>query len=248
MCKNRIAILKHFNPNHEIHGLYGGNASEFDHFRDQLTNQLASVEMTRSDNPEWKWLHPDLSLKHWYQSHGQNLDFDFLYDFEWDILALDSLDNIYPEIDDDTIALSALTELSQVKDSWDWTSVEPDATSYRQFRAMLSSSYNIGEQKFASLGPGPYLSRKFLETFSAEPDCDLVISEISYPAYAEALGFKLISTGFFPDWHDDDTQNRYFNCHDHEIKIATVIEELNKPDGRRIFHPIKTTVKLEQFI
>lgn len=246
VCKSRLEILKHFNPRYEIHGLYGGDPQKFDYFSNELSKLLKTIKSTNSNDAEWKWLHPDIALKHWYFEHGKNLDFDFLYDFEWDILALDSLDNIYPTIDQDTIALSALTQMNQVKNEWDWTSKEPYLSRYAEFKNFLKSNYNIKEQTYTSLGPGPYLSRKFLRAFSHTEDNDLVISEIAYPAFAQALNFKIINTGIMPEWDDFENQAKFFNCENIEINQSVILKELKRKSARRIFHPVKAAIRLDE--
>ena len=245
LCKKRIEILNYYNPDKEIHGLYGGNVSEFESYRSGLKDQLKTIKYTDSNDSEWKWLHPDISLKRWFIEFGNKLSFDYLYDYEWDILALDNLDLIYPRINQETIALSSLTPMRKVKETWDWTSQDPHADKYEKFKKYLFGEYNIKVQQYASLGPGPYLTRKFLEEFSKTQDVDLVISEISYPAIAEGLGFNIIDTGIMPDWDDEENENKYFNCNDVEIKKEVIKEELIKESGRRIFHPIKTNITLQ---
>jgi len=238
VCLNRIKLLRELNPDLPVHGLYGGPAENMAEARGLLEPFLSSFEMSSNQDPEWKWLHPDLTLKEWFKNRGCRLSFDYLFDYEWDILTLAPLASIYPPISKDSIALTALRPIDKVRDSWDWLTTEPHRSHYQQFCQYMKKTFDLSEQTYASLGPGPVFSRSFLERFSEEKDIDLVLSEITYPAYAEALGFSMIDTGLHPTWFSDQAQ-KYFNCLDIEIDHETIKEELKNPEGRRAFHPVK---------
>ena len=122
LCKDRIATLRFFNPDTPIYGLYGGPAGEFPNVRRSLGSELESVHLFKHRSRKWKWLHPDLGVKHWFKEFGHTLEFDYLFDYEYDILAAAPLRRLYPKINEQSIALSAVTKLSNVENRWNWTS------------------------------------------------------------------------------------------------------------------------------
>jgi hypothetical protein len=126
----------------------------------------------------------------------------------------------------------------ETKKRWDWTGNEPHKSLYEKFASYMKSTHGVESLDIGTLGPAPLLSRKFLEQFSDTEDIDWVISEISYPAYAQAFGYDIVDNTFHPGWFSDDAK-RYFNCNDDLIQESTIIEELKKKTGRRIFHPFK---------
>lgn len=236
----RINLLKRFNPDKHIHGLFGGKKSESTFFEESLRSQLSSFTVIDSEDPKWKWLHIDLTLKEWYRKTGKNIEFDFLYDIEWDMLLLDSLDNIYPKIlDQNSIALNAYEPIDNIRDNWDWTSEEPDKSKFLKFERYMNKKFGIEKLEFASLGPWAMLSKDFVDEFSNTEDNDLVLGEIAFPAYAQALKYNVIEAGLHPGWYDEVNEIKFFNAMDESIRIDSIKEELKKPNGRRAFHPVK---------
>ncbi len=114
----------------------------------------------------------------------------------------------------------------------------------------MDKTYQLKKPKFASLGPGPYFSKSFLEDFSnsIQPKkiIDPIVSEIVYPYYAEALGYKVLNTGLHPSWFDEIRCAKYFNCEDIKIEKSVIIDEARKVNGIRAFHPVKYIVTLEE--
>lgn len=239
VSKQRIELLTKQNPSVPIFGLFGGNKSLYEKAQSELSDQLIDIYLDKHDDPQWKWLHPDLSLKDWFRNFGKNIHFDFIYDYEWDIATFDALVNIYPATKSNTLYFSGVKYLtSETKILWDWTGKEPHKSQYEKFSRYMKSTYGVEHLDIGTLGPAPLLSREFLEQFSESEDIDWVISEISYPAYAQAFGYNIVDNTFHPGWFSDDAK-RYFNCNDDLIQESTMIEEFKKIKGRKIFHPFK---------
>ncbi len=90
----------------------------------------------------------------------------------------------------------------------------------------------------ACFGPGPCLPRGFLERYSAIDVPELCHEELRWPLFAQVLGFQLADTGF-RSWHDAQA-DRFFNMTGRPIDASTIVAELEKPDGGRVFHPART--------
>lgn len=245
VCRERIELLRKYNIDIPIYGLYGGKKENVDSAKVIVGSLLTHLYIDNHTNPEWKWLHPDLSLKAWYRDYGKSLSFEYLYDYEWDILAFDSLENLYPKIEPNTLYFSAVKTLSpEVKAKWDWTSKEPYKRNYEKFISYMKKTFGNKEYDTAVLGPAPFLHKSFIERFSQVEDIDWVLNEISYPAYAEAFGYKIKDNGFHPGWFTSEART-YFNCHsDAPIAKDTILSEHAKPNGRRIFHPVKYKISI----
>jgi hypothetical protein len=251
-CQDRVRILRHFNPGHAIHGIFGGAASDFAEAQRVVGPLLDGLFLTRSEDSRWKWLHPDLALKEWFRDWGHRLSFDFLIDHEWDLLFTAPLLDVYPRPSSTAVALSGRESMEMVKDSWWWCTSEPQATCFRSYLAFMRSRYGIAEQLWASLGPGPMFPRAFVEKFSAADHPKEifaeVISEVVYPGFAQALGFEVHDTGFHPGWSSEAgtwEARRVFNCDDVPVSMRTIAHALKRGGERRVFHPVKYDVRIE---
>lgn len=249
-CKERIRILQRFNSDTPIYGLYGGPKEKFDEAKAVLSDFLVNLQISSGDDRKYKWFHADQILKEWFLNYGKGLDFTFLYDYESDILTLKPLDEIYPRIGEKTIALSGVEKLEDVREGWNWTSKYPYKKAFEELCRFMGSTYGVKSPTWASLGPGPYFPKSFLEDFSSakQPEelIEQVISEIMYPYYAEVLGYEIVNTGLHPRWSDIKAGEKYFNCNNISIEKETIIAEAQKPDGVQAFHPVKYSITLEE--
>lgn len=100
-------------------------------------------------------------------------------------------------------------------------------------------SYGYSETPYGSLGPGFCFPKSFIDKFSKLRIPEYVHDELRLPLYGQILGFLFKDTGFYRKGFDKNEYN-CFNCighNKHKILITTIINELNKPRGRRVFHP-----------
>jgi len=116
--------------------------------------------------------------------------FEFIFDYEWDILTAAPLEQIYPgKYDNRTVALCAVTPFTEeIEESWFWSSSSYYRPRLLEFLGYMAEKFNLMSLQYASLGPGPLFSRSFVDEFSWTEDVDLINSEIAFPAYAQALG------------------------------------------------------------
>lgn len=240
LCRERLELLAALNPGVPIHGVYGGSPENFEAARSSVTDVVEDVHLAEPRRFMWHWLHMDLDVKHWYRAVGRSLEFDVLFDYEWDILTLDGLASIYPPIDQNTIALCALTELTpSIEREWQWTGWPEYRPSYERFMEYMRTKFGIGALRYASHGPGTVIPRRFLEQFAELEDVELVISEISYPAYAQALGFELVNNNLQRGSVVDHFDDQFFHSDSAPIRYERIVAEVLKPDGRKAFHPVK---------
>jgi hypothetical protein len=209
------------------------------------------MDLHIADAPEplWHWLHPDLDVKHWYRQFGSSIDFDFIFEYEWDLLTTDALTSIVPDINQDTIALCSLTRLTpDIEHTWQWTAWPEYRPDYERFLAYMTNTFGMGPLQYVSHGPGPVLSRRFLDRFAEAEDFELVHSEITYPAYAQSLGFQVVNNNFRLSAVTDPREDEYFNSDSKMISYERIASEFVKRDGRRAFHPVRYPVAIAQLL
>jgi len=245
VSKNRLELLKAFNPGTDILGLYGGEERDFQNITNPLSQYLSHVYCISGKNAEWKWKYSDLAIKLWYEGYGHRLSFDMLHIIEWDLLLFSSISQLYGHIPKNGVGFTALTPLENVQSRWYWTSQEPQRSEWSELLELVGQKFQYYQKPYASLGPGTCLPREFLEKYASIDIPQLCNDELRFPLLAQILGFRLYDTGFYRKWFDEE-EMKVFNCEDQEIKTSVIREELSKPSGRRIFHPYKGVFMLDK--
>lgn len=111
----------------------------------------------------------------------------------------------------------------------------------------MNKTYGIKRQEKVCLGPGSLFPKTFLEAFSKTEDVMLVHEELAYPAYAEALGFKMVDHGMHPGFGKSKHETRFFRCDwRYEVPAVEITQELQKQNGCRAFHPVKNTITVQE--
>ena len=234
ICAERLTMLKTFNPEVKIYGLYGGDENLFDEYDAFTKEWMEHNYCVRDKDKKWKWLSSDLGARFWFESMGKNESFDVLHIVEWDLLLLDSLENLYKNLPMDGMALSGLTSVSNLYGQWMWVSMPEWSLLLQHVR----KQYGYNQKPHGSLGPGTTIPRKFLENYNKYEVPDYCIDEVRFPLFGQLIGCSLHDTGFYRRCFDED-EDRFFNCINKNIQIQTVREELDKADGRRAFHPFR---------
>jgi hypothetical protein len=249
VAKERIKIIKHFNPGLPVYVLFGGQKLDYEIAKKELADITENVWLySKNKDSSWKWFHTDLMTKEWFRDFGHTIKFDFLYSYEYDLLTLQPLEEIYPDIDSNTLALAAVTELTEVEWTWSWTSTDWGRPKWLKFKGYMKGKYGLEQQKYVCLGPGPLLPRQFLEKFAMTDDIEWVHEEITLPAYAEVFGFKLIDHGMHPGFKITP-EEKYFSCRDgYAPSNEDIKEQMKISHGRRTFHPVKQMVTLDSIM
>lgn len=162
-ARERIKMLRHFNPQLPIHVLFGGKKTSVETCKKHVEDLVESFwHFDQSATPHWKWLHGDLLHKAWYRDLGHKLDFDFLFSYEYDLLTLAPLVELYPNINENTIALAACEPFTEkIERSWGWTSEQLPRANFLKFCEYMNSTYGIKRQAKVCLGPGSLFSKIF---------------------------------------------------------------------------------------
>lgn len=74
VCENRLKILRKYNPDTPIYGLYGGDSKDENIHRSILNKYLDDFYVfNKKRDTNWKWLHGDLMITDWYRERGVKL-------------------------------------------------------------------------------------------------------------------------------------------------------------------------------
>jgi hypothetical protein len=242
VCLNRIELLKLYNPDIPVYGIYGGTEEDFREFDELLSGYLTGVYRIKNRTGEWKWRNFDLALREWYRDYGKDIDFDMAYVVEWDLLIFDSLKEIYAEINGNELGITGLRALSSVENQWFWTTAWRDE--YSKLMEFVRKTYKYSKTPFASLGPGLCFPKSFLADYSAIDVPELSNDEIRVPLFAQILDYSIKNTGFFDGWLDPE-KRKHFNCDKSPISINVINREL-ETDKHKIFHPFYGFYPLER--
>ncbi|MFB6176925.1 MAG: hypothetical protein ABEI99_07245, partial [Halobaculum sp.] len=119
------------------------------------------------------------------------------------------------------------------------------ADDYREIGRHLAAELDHDRPGPACLFPGVSVPRSFLAAYAALDGVPAVANdEVRLPWYAEALGYETVDTGF-RSWDGD---SRGFNTRGDEIPFERVERELRDPDGRRVFHPVRSAFDPERVL
>ncbi len=237
VCRDRLQLLHAFNPGVEMYGLFGGESADFESARD-VFEDAALVWHLAGHEARWKWYNTDLGVREWYRSVGHRVPFDVLHVVQWDLLLLAPLDELYAPIPAGALGLTGITPIEAIADRWHWTLNEPHRTELVRLSELVVERFRVEPPAHACLGPGYCLPRAFLDEYAAMDVPELCHDELRLPLFARILGFPVADSGFYPRWFDAK-EERFFNANGDEIAEARIREELQRPAGRRAFHPFR---------
>jgi hypothetical protein len=240
VCLNRLELLRFYNPDTPVYGIYGGSDDELLEFERVLSDYLQEIYVIKNRTNEWKWKNFDLVLREWYNDSGKHIDFDMAYTNEWDLLIFGSLEKIYPGINSGDLGLSGIIPLSSIEKHWYWTTGNAGAEFVRLFE-FVCKHYNYSSTPLASLCPGLCVPKSFLADYCKLYVPELCNDEIRLPLFAQILNYPVKDTGFFNGWVNED-ERAYFNCDKRLIAYQTIDNEL-KSNGRKVFHPFREEFK-----
>jgi hypothetical protein len=243
VCRNRLEILRRDNPDAQIFGLYGGDPSTARQFRDALGSHLDDFwAFDQSQSSKWKWLNGDLMIAAWYEARGRELEWDHVFVAQWDLLALQPLDEMLPSLAVDDVLLSAVRPVAAVEPAWVWSrgGHEP---AYREFLEGIDKQFGVVEP-MSCVFVIACLPRRLLAAYATLDDPETGYVEYRLPTLAAALGLRFVDDERFSAWRPADTsqpaptrRQRYLNGSRRAIRFPTVLAELTHRDGARLFHP-----------
>jgi hypothetical protein len=245
LCKNRLDLFWSFNPNIKVYGLYGGIEEEFFQYRKIFKDYFNDNYCIRNKSNTWKWKNGDLAIRLWYKDFGHTLDFDMLHILEWDLLILDSLESLYKDIPREGLGITGLVPIEKIEKRWFWTRNEDQKAEWVALKDYVLENHCFSGPYMGSVAPGICIPRAFLESYSRVSVPDLCNDELRMTLFAQALGFKLYDTGFFKKWFSKK-EWKNFNCNEQSITEQNIMKQIQKTDGRRVFHPYREWIDIEK--
>lgn len=237
VCRNRLQLLRLFNPGLDLIGLFGGDEQRFPSFARQIEPHLDGLFCLRGKSPDWKWRNSDLSLLLWFREQGHRVSFDVLHFIEWDLLLLAPLAELFGHIPADSVGLARMRLAKDVVGRWVWISKEPYRSEWLELLRHVTEAYGYAGEPYSCSCAGATLPRTFLERYAQEQIPALVNDEARLALFAQAFGFALVDNRLVDPARPDE--ERYFNILARDIKDRDIFGELAKKNGRRAFHPYR---------
>jgi hypothetical protein len=243
VCRNRLEILRRENPDVPVFGLYGGdlrNAGQFEHALRPLLDDFWAFDGPQTS--KWKWLHGDLMIAAWYEARGRALEWDHVFVAQWDLLLLQSLHELLPPLEPDQLLLSTVLPVAAVEPAWVWSrgGHEPE---YRRFVDEITSQFGPVEP-LSCVFVIACLPRVLLEAYARLEHPETGYIEYRLPTLASAIGLRFVDDDRFSAWRPADPRQavatrrqRLLNGSRRAVRLPTVLTELTRPDGARLFHP-----------
>ncbi len=238
ICINRLKLIKKYNPDLKIFGIFGGDRSKSEQFKKTLGKYLDDFYTSPFKDPDWKWIHGDLMILDWYLKRGKFKKWDSITVLQWDTLIFDSIKNQFPKIKVNQIFLSGLKPLGKITElAWYWTSPRSkERKNYLKFLRLVKNKYNYTSKPLCSLFILQVFPRIFFDMYSKIDDREIGMLEYKTPIYAKIFKIPFYKKDFGVCWFGKSSLYP-LNAIPKKINKAYIIKELNKKSGWRIFHP-----------
>lgn len=240
LCMDKIKMLRMFNPNVPIHGIFGGNSSDIKHYR-KMESMLDSNWQHPEQDGWWKWANLDVMVTDWYAAVGKEKVWDYLYVLFWDLQFIDSLANIIqPQAQDEVVIYPAL-ETYYFHRAYHNTLMADYNGCFKRFREQLPKRLNVTGRLEDSI----YFSncffmswpRAFLEVLEPLHQHIPGMFEYRLPTLIPLLNFKVI----IPETIAERDHQFFCNTSKREIPTYTIIQELEGAEPFPVFHPVYQT-------
>lgn len=232
VCANRIALLRRFNPDVPVYGMYGGAP----------TDQTSGLDLNDDyalpfSDPTFKWQHGDLCARQWFRDRGQKFPFAMLHIVEWDLVLLEPIDRLFASITDG-VGISQKSLLDDLrKTGWGWIARPDKQDQFAELSKIIADKYGKAleiDRLWAGVFPGACMSRAFLERYAGDDIPALLHDEIRMTLYAHVYGFPVHDTGL-------SLNNTFWNC---SGEVYTPEQVCSAALTNKIFHPVREILPL----
>jgi hypothetical protein len=246
LCANRLHVLRRFNPDCRIFGLYGGAPDAADMFQQRLAGLLD--DFYTFDAPAeswWKWINGDLVIRAWYEERGRRLDWQAIAVVQWDMLVLGPLQQLVGTPAADEVILSGLRPVSEVEPWWAWVN-GPDRATFDGFMDHLSARHGYTGPAWCCQFIVACLGRAFLEAYASVDEPELGFIEYRVPTYASVFGMQLRDAPVQCWWEGDPSMidvprwRRVLSAQRTPVPLRHLLR-VWLADGATIAHPYRGT-------
>jgi len=245
VCKNRLQIIRKYNPTLKIFGLFGGDLTKANSFDKKLSPFLDDFfAFTGNQDPSWKWKNGDLMINHWFKERGHHLEWDSIIIVQADMVVIGNIPNLFKHLKAGAILLSSIRPVKDVETWWYW--IKEHRQLYDDFYHYLVNEMGYNQEPICCQYVIVGLPRVFLEQYCKIKNPELGFIEYRVPMYAQLFNIPL-NVNPNPKlncwWATDPAMSevplseRVLVADKYELPLSRILSNLNKKEGGRIFHP-----------
>ena len=244
VCENRLRILRYYNPDVPIFGLFGGDVGKVAEYErlNAYFDDMFVFDQARDSH--WKWLNGDLMITEWFRRRGHSIRWDTLVIVQWDMLFYGHLKKVFNGLQKGEMLLSGLRPIGEVEPRWTWVNpVNPDLfNEYRDFISHVRKRYGFHDEPLCCLFIVACFPREFLDKYSEIDSPELGFLEYKIPVYGQIFGIPFSTRNSFDPWWDDLEErkaNTTLAAAGREIDWKVICLNLFTYNGKRVFHPYR---------
>lgn len=248
LCRNHLRFYRRLNPGVPIYGLYSGEPADATAFQAALGPDLD--DFYAFDTPEsdyWRWANGDLVIADWYRRRGHALPWDSLFLAPWDLIAAAPVRRLFASLSPGHLLLSNLRPVEEVADWWMW--LRRHRPDFDAFMAGMTQKFGTDAPAWCCQFIVVVLPRNFLDAYAAMPPTELGFIEYRLPTCASLLGVPFShDRRFDAAWPGEPGKTpcpnspALLNPGIREVPLHSMLLELLRRDGLRIFHPVERTL------
>jgi len=244
ICLNHLELIKKYNPNIKIFGLYGGGRAEAKIYKNKLGRYLDEFYISSycSKKSRWKWINGDLMILDWYKNQGRKLKkWDSVIVVQWDALVLGNIKKQLPGLRKDEIFVSGTRVLDKnIEKRWSWTRPRgKHRKDYLDFSKHILDEHGYKNKLLCSLFIVQIFSRRFFDKWLLLKNKKIGMLEYKIPTYARIFNIPIYKKNLGARWFNKKAYKGQtpLNARGIEIDDKFIRSELEKNNGYRIFHP-----------
>lgn len=251
ICRERLLILRRLNPEMRVYGLYAGHVASASTVRERLGDVLDDLYVYEGvGNPEWRWIHGDRVIAQWYTDRGLSLGWGSVVVVQWDALIAASFAELLAALHPGEAAFSGDRPLAEVEDWWGWGGAGSVSQSRQlaDFHDTLLNRFEYDGPLWCCLFITAVLPREFLARYAAEAMENPGFLEYKLPTFARVFDIPVRKLASLEVWWSADPGTRdaspcvrVMNATGEAVDETIILRELDRPNGRRIFHPVFRT-------
>lgn len=253
-CRDRVVSARKADPNLVIFGLYGGPLSSAATAQEELGPLLDDFwTFPDPEDAKWKWRNGDMMITRWFTDRGQLLSWDSIFVMQWDMLVSAPLHSIFHMLGPGEILISGFRPIDEVASVWWWAKKTNHdvAKELADFKAHLAKEFNYEKSIYACLFVVACLPRSFLERYAASGPPSIGFMEYKLPTMAMVFNTPVCTSHPFEPggWnaplgcHALSPPGIFLNAIGCEPPTSKILRELNRRDGLRVFHPVRTKIR-----
>ena len=252
ICKNRLLLLRKYNPNSNIFWLFWWNDDEAEYFKNELEFWLNDFYQIKEIGSFRKRIHGDLMILERFNNRWIHLHRDSIIISQRDMIAFDSFEHIFADIEKDQLYLPQYGFVDskfedkrrrtskRLYESMDDLGKTKSYTypNYIEFKKYVNHAYWYDKLIPYCIFMTAVLSRSFLLKYSQLPNIELWFLEYKIPTYAKILWFDIYDKLYLWEKEDNpETWNTPMNALQIEVNKDFIDFELQKSSWWRVFHP-----------